>query len=258
MVYFTGTATRIKHLERHRMAADYYVGKDAEVGAGCHIGNNAVVEDGAVIGNGVTIGHGAVILSGTVLGDGCEVGSNSTLGKQPRAGAASTRSVAAVGPLRIGPGCVIGSSTVIYAGSSFESECYVGDLAGVRERCTLARAALVGRMVTMESRVTVGAGSRIMTGAYITGETTIAEGVFIGPKVVTTNDRNLDMSADAVFKGPTIEARAAIGAAACLLAGITIGEGAIVGMGAVVIDDVPAGRLYVGVPARDAGEVRGT
>src|SRR5450759_1765996 len=256
MLYFTGTATCINHLERHGMAADYYVSKDAQIGAGCHIGNNAVIEDGAAIGQGVTIGHGAVILSGTVIGEGCEVGSNSTLGKQPRAAAASTRSVEAVSPLRIGPDCVVGSSCVIYAGSTFESECYVGDLAGIREQCALAKAALVGRMVTMESRVTVGACSRIMTGAYITGETTIEEGVFIGPKVVTTNDRNLDMSRDAIFKGPTVKARAAVGAGACLLAGITIGEGAIVGMGAVVIDDVPAGRLYVGVPARDTGEVR--
>jgi acetyltransferase-like isoleucine patch superfamily enzyme len=238
------------------MAADYHVGKEAEVGANCRIGTGAVVEDGARLADGVTIGPGAVIMSGTSIGEGCEIGSNSTLGKKPRAAAASTRSVQPVGGLVIGNSCVIGSSCVIYAGNTFADECYVGDLAGIRERCALARAVLIGRMVSLEADATVGAGSRIMTGAYITGETTIEDDVFIGPKVITTNDRNLNMSEDAVFEGPTIKARATIGGGACLLAGITIGEGAIVGMGAVVIEDVPAGRLYIGVPARDAGEAR--
>jgi acetyltransferase-like isoleucine patch superfamily enzyme len=238
------------------MAADYHVGKDARVGARCRIGTGAVIEDGASIADGVTIGPGAVIMSGTRIGEGSEVGSNSTLGKRPQAGAASTRSVRDVGPLLVGPSCVIGSSCVVYCGTSFDEECYVGDLAGVRESCTLGRAVLIGRMVSLEADVTVGAGSRIMTGAYITGETTIEENVFIGPKVITTNDRYMSMWERPVFKGPTVRKNASVGAGACLLSEITVGEGAVVGMGAVVIEDVPAGRIFVGVPARDAGEVR--
>ena len=60
-----------------------------------------------------------------------------------------------------------------------------------------------------------------------------------------------------VYKGPTIRKNAAIGAGANLLAGIEIGEDAVVGMGSVVITDVPPRRVFVGVPAHDAGEVRG-
>jgi acetyltransferase-like isoleucine patch superfamily enzyme len=238
------------------MAADYYVGKLAEVGANCRIGTNAVIEDGATVADGVTIGPGAVIMSGTRIGEGCEIGSNSTLGKQPRAAAASTRTVQPAGELVIGPSCVIGSSCVIYGGASFDAECYVGDLAGVREKCTLARAVLIGRMVSLEADVSVGAGSRIMTGAYLTGETIIEDDVFIGPKVITTNDRYMAMWKQPVFAGPTVKRKASVGAGACLLSGITVGEGSVVGMGAVVIEDVRAGRVYVGVPARDAGEVR--
>jgi acetyltransferase-like isoleucine patch superfamily enzyme len=238
------------------MAVDFTVEKGASVGERCTIGTGAVIQEGAVIGDRVTIGCGAVILSGTRLGDCCEIGSNSTMGKQPRAAASSTRSVEAAGELVLGADCVVGSSCVIYAGTTFGDECYVGDLAGVREGCTLARAVLIGRMVTVESSVTVGEASRIMTGAYITGETTIEEGVFIGPRAVTTNDRYMTMWEKPVFKGPTVRRDATIGAAACLLSGITVGEGSLVGMGAVVIEDVPPGRVYVGVPARDAGEVR--
>jgi UDP-2-acetamido-3-amino-2,3-dideoxy-glucuronate N-acetyltransferase len=80
--------------------------------------------------------------------------------------------------------------------------------------------------------------------------------VFIGPKVITTNDRYPTLKKEKIHRGPTVKRAAEIGAGACLLAGITVGELALVGMGAVVVTDVPDGRLYIGVPARDAGEAR--
>jgi acetyltransferase-like isoleucine patch superfamily enzyme len=238
------------------MTDGYSIGKDVVTGSGCEIGIGAVIEDGVVLGDGVRIGHGAVVLSGTRLGDGVEVGPLSVLGKQPQAAASSTREVSAATPLVFGTGCVIGSSAVIYAGSEFGPGCYVGDLAGVRESGSFAEAVLIGRMVSVEADVKIGARSRVMTGGYVTGETVLEEDVFLGPKVITTNDRYLSMWKEPVFQGPTVKARAAVGAGACLLSGITVGEGAVVGMGAVVIEDIPAGRVYVGVPARDAGEAR--
>jgi len=95
-----------------------------------------------------------------------------------------------------------------------------------------------------------------MHGVGITRETCIEEDVFLGPRVITTNDRYLNMWENPSFKSPTIRAGAAIGAGACLLSGITVGRGALVGMGAVVLEDVPDSRIFVGAPARDAGEVR--
>jgi acetyltransferase-like isoleucine patch superfamily enzyme len=54
----------------------------------------------------------------------------------------------------------------------------------------------------------------------------------------------------ALIKGPTIRRGARVGGGATLLPGIEIGSEAFVGAGAVVVRDVPAGKLVVGVPAR--------
>jgi len=232
------------------------IGKNAIVGSGCDIGLNAIVEDGAILGEHVRVGYGTVVLSGTRISDGVEVGPGTLLGRRPRAASSSTREVGPVGALVVGPNSVIGAHCIIYSGNEFGHDCYVGDQAWIRENCLFAAEVLIGQTVSVEADVRVGARARIMTGAYITCETSIEEDVFLGPKVITTNERYLNMQENPSFKGPIIRAGAAIGAGACLLSGITVGRGAVVGMGAVVLEDVPDSRIFVGVPARDAGEVR--
>jgi len=228
----------------------------ASIGSGCAFGHGAIVEEGAVIGDGVVLGHGVVVLKGTRLGAGVEVGPLSVLGKPPRAAASSTRAVSLTGPLSIGAGSIVGACAVVYAGTTFGEDCFIGDEAGVRESCAFASGVLLGRAVMVEADVEMGARARVQTGAYITGEVVLEEDVFIGPKVITTNDRYPTMKKGKTHRGPTVKRAAEIGAGACLLAGITVGEKALVGMGAVVVTDVPAGRLYIGVPARDAGEAK--
>lgn len=231
-----------------------FVSEDAQIGEGCVIGRYVVVEAGSVLGDGVELGHGCAVLTGVVLGDGVTVGAGSVLGRAPRAAASSTRAVGEGGRLLLEEGCVVGCNAVLYAGSRYGACCYVGDLAGIREQCECGERVLIGRSVMVEAGVRIGARSRIQTAAYITGETTIAEDVFFGPGALTTNDRNITGERDATYNGPVIERGASIGAGACLLAGVTVGAGSMVGMGAVVVTDVPAGRLFTGVPARDAGE----
>ncbi|MDD5748890.1 MAG: DapH/DapD/GlmU-related protein [Actinomycetota bacterium] len=231
-----------------------FVSKKATVGLNCDFGLNCVIEDNAILGNGVVVGHGAVILSGAHVGDGVQIGANSILGKPPLSGISSTRPVSKWSSLEIGNGSVIGCSAVLHAGSFFGENSYVGDLAAVRENCSFGEAVIVGRLCSVEDSVSVGARARIQTGAYLTGETTIEEDVFVGPYVVTTNDKYLSLCPRPVFKGPIFKRAASIGAGACILSGVTIGEGSVVGMGAVVIKDVPPGRIYAGVPARDIGE----
>jgi len=235
---------------------EYHVSESAEVGRGCTFGRNVVVEEGASLGDGVVLGHGAVVLGGVSLGDGVEVGPCAVLGRQPKGGSSSVRTAGPGGPLLIGAGGTVGASAVIHAGTVFEEECYVGDLAAVREGCVFRRGALVGRLAAVEEECSVGERSRVMTGAYLTGGTVLADGVFIGPYVVTTNDRYMSMWKDKKYSAPVIGSGAAVGAGARLLAGITVGERAVVGMGAVVITDVPPGRIFAGVPARDVGEAR--
>lgn len=236
--------------------SEYYVSEKAAIGGNCRFGRNVVVEDGAGIGDNVILGHGTVVHEGTLIAGGVEVGVNTVLGKQLRRGVASRKRTLAEGPLEVGAGTYIGSSAVIHKGTVLKENCYVGDLAALREGCTVGPGAIIGRLVAVEENVVVGEKTRVLTGAYITGETTLADDVFIGPEVVTTNDRYMSMWKEKEYRAPTVLSHAAVGAGASILAGVTIGEWAVVGMGAVVVEDVPAGRIFVGVPARDIGESR--
>jgi acetyltransferase-like isoleucine patch superfamily enzyme len=93
----------------------------------------------------------------------------------------------------------------------------------------------------------IGSDVRIHTGCYLAQGTRVEAGAFLAPGVVTTNDR-YPVTSD--FDPPVIRAGARVGANATLLPGVVIGKGALVGAGAVVTRDVPAGATVYGNPAR--------
>ena len=112
-------------------------------------------------------------------------------------------------------------------------------------------------------RMEMGDGSSFGDGGHITciNRVSIGRGVRIGRKVFITDNAHgaseralLDRPANfrpLVSKGPVIiEDYAWIGEMACIMPGVTIGHGAIVGAGAVVTHDVPAYTLAAGNPAR--------
>jgi acetyltransferase-like isoleucine patch superfamily enzyme len=69
-------------------------------------------------------------------------------------------------------------------------------------------------------------------------------------------DGSLQTEADWQVVKTKIKRRASIGSNATIIAGVTIGENALVGAGAVVTKDVPDFAIVVGVPARVIGDVR--
>lgn len=103
----------------------------------------------------------------------------------------------------------------------------------------------------IENDVIVGDNVTIKSGVFIWDGSRIEDDVFIGPNATFTNDvlpRSKKYPDE--FKGITVEKGASIGANATILPGITIGQYAMVGAGAVVTKDVPARAVVVGNPAK--------
>lgn len=102
----------------------------------------------------------------------------------------------------------------------------------------------------VEGDVVVGDRVTIKSGVYLWDGVRIEDDVFIGPQATFTNDPF--PRSRQPFKGTVTVVRrgASIGAGAVLLPGITVGERAMVGAGAVVIESVPSDVVVVGNPAR--------
>jgi acetyltransferase-like isoleucine patch superfamily enzyme len=152
------------------------------------------------------------------------------------------------GQVIIGNNALIRSGTIIYSNVKIGNRFRTGHYALIRENCEIGDNVLVGTNSVVDGSCRLGSNVSIQTAAYITTYTTIEDDVFIGPRVVTTNDKYMYYGAKLI--GPTIKKGARIGANAIILPGVVIGEGAVVGSGAVVTRDVPAGATVIGNPAR--------
>jgi UDP-2-acetamido-3-amino-2,3-dideoxy-glucuronate N-acetyltransferase len=125
--------------------------------------------------------------------------------------------------------------------------------------CEIGDDSKIGTFVEIQKGAKIGARCKISSHSFICEGVTIEDEVFVGHGVMFTNDllpraANPDGSpqTDADWKCiPTVVKRgASIGSNATLLCGITVGERALIGAGAVVTKDVPAGAVVVGNPAR--------
>ena len=103
----------------------------------------------------------------------------------------------------------------------------------------------------IENQVVVGDRVTVKCGVQLWDGVTLEDDVFVGPNATFTNDRvPRSRNASATLLPTLVKKGASIGANATILPGLTIGEGAMVGAGAVVTKDVPPRTLVVGNPAR--------
>lgn len=132
-------------------------------------------------------------------------------------------------------------------------------LAQVREDARLGRDCIVGRGAYIGTGVRMGDGCKVQNYALVYEPAALAEGVFVGPAAVFTNDHrpravNPDLSpksaADWEPVGVTCEAGASIGARAVCVAPVTIGAWSMVAAGSTVTRDVVPHALVAGAPAR--------
>ena len=199
----------------------------------------------------------AIVYPGTVVGEGCRILDYAVVGKQPALSPRSTAPRDPLPPAELGPGTVVSTGAVVFAGARLGARVIVGDQACVRERCVVGDDVVVGRGSLVENDTSIGALTKIQAHAYITAYSVLEEEVFIAPCVVTTNDNLMGRTErrHELVRGPTIRRGARVGGAAVLCPGVEIGEEAFVGAGAVVLRDVPARAVVVGNPARQIREV---
>jgi acetyltransferase-like isoleucine patch superfamily enzyme len=136
--------------------------------------------------------------------------------------------------------------------------------AQVRERAQVGRDCILGKGAYVGEDVVIGDRCKIENRASLFAGVTLEDAVFIGPHVIFANDRfpravnpdgSLKGAADWAVGRSLVRHGASLGAGAVVIPGVTIGQWAMVGAGAVVTADVPAHALVRGNPARIAGWV---
>jgi UDP-2-acetamido-3-amino-2,3-dideoxy-glucuronate N-acetyltransferase len=131
--------------------------------------------------------------------------------------------------------------------------------------CTIDAETKIGAFVEIQKNASVGARCKISSHTFICEGVTIEDEVFVGHGVMFTNDAypravnsdgSLQTEADWKVVATRVKRRASIGSNATIMAGVIIGESALVGAGAVVTRDVADHAIVAGVPARVIGDVR--
>ena len=125
--------------------------------------------------------------------------------------------------------------------------------------CEIGDNTKIGTFVEIQKNAIVGKNCKISSHTFICEGVHIEDDVFIGHNVTfindlypraTTSDGKMQTDEDWRVVPTFVRKGASIGSSATILAGVTIGEKAIVGAGAVVTKDVPARAVVAGNPAR--------
>jgi acetyltransferase-like isoleucine patch superfamily enzyme len=131
----------------------------------------------------------------------------------------------------------IGKDTRIWAFVHILKDVHIGSNCNICDHCFIEDQVIIGNNVTVKS------------GIYIWKGVTVEDDVFLGPNIVFTNDIR---PRSKQYKEPVktlIRRGASVGANTTILAGVTIGEYAMTGIGSVVTRNIPAYALYYGNPA---------
>jgi UDP-2-acetamido-3-amino-2,3-dideoxy-glucuronate N-acetyltransferase len=216
-----------------------------------------VVGEDVTFGRGVTLGANVVIHDGVVIGDECTIGDHAVLGKRPILSSRSRARRDPTGRLVLEAGVSIGAGAIVFAGAIIGKRTAIGDQAHVRERASLGEECMIGRGAAVGADATIGARVRLQTNAWLTSYAVVEEDVFVGPGVITTNDRSMARAsaADLVLQGPVLRRACRVGAGVVLVPGVEIGEEAFVGAGSMVAHDVPRRAWVIGNPARTIRQV---
>lgn len=151
-------------------------------------------------------------------------------------------------PTRIGDHAIIRSGSIIYANTTIGRRFQCGHQVLIRGEVIIGDRCVVHHKCTLEGRLRIGSGVKIMAHVYLPSRTTIGNLVFIGPGTTFLNAKH--PMREGTVQGATIEDHVCIGGGVTICPGVCIGRGSFIAAGAVVTKDVPPAVLAMGVPAR--------
>lgn len=202
-----------------------------------HIDPSAHIEDGALLGPGAVVGAGARIGAGAEIGPNAVIGPGVTIGRRTKIGAGCSIAFALVGDdVTILAGTVVGEQGFGVAGDASGpvdvphlGRVIIQDRVTIGANCTIDRGVFddtvvaedvkIDNLCHLAHNVSVGRGTLIAAFAGISGSTIVADGVTMGGRVGVADHRK-------------------------------IGPGATLAGGAAVFQDVPAGEVWSGYPAK--------
>ena len=149
------------------------------------------------------------------------------------------------------PSAIIDDGAIIGSGTRIWHFCHVMPNARIGSNCVL------GQNVMVAGGALIGNGVKIQNNVSVYEGVVLQDDVFVGPSAVFTNVINPRsfIERKTEYKKTIVKKGATIGANATILCGVTIGEYAFIGAGAVVTKDVADYALFTGNPAKQVGTV---
>jgi acetyltransferase-like isoleucine patch superfamily enzyme len=214
-------------------------------------GRNVSVSPRARIGKNVRIGDNTVIYAGVDIGDDSTICNDVTLG-EPTIEYYSEDAYANL-PTIVGPGALIRSHSIIYAGCRIGACFSCGHHSLVRENTTFGEHCAVGTMTDIEGEVRIGNYCRLHSNVHIAQTCTLGDFVWFYPFAVMTNDP-YPPSND--IRGGSIGDYTQVAVHAIILPGVEVGENCLIGANSVVSKAVPSFSLAMGDPASVVMDLR--
>jgi UDP-2-acetamido-3-amino-2,3-dideoxy-glucuronate N-acetyltransferase len=146
-------------------------------------------------------------------------------------------------------------SAIIDSGAQIGEGSRVWHFAHVCSGARVGRNVSLGQNVFVGNKVEIGDNCKIQNNVSVYDNVTLEEGVFCGPSMVFTNvynPRSL-IERKSEYRSTLVKKGATLGANCTIVCGVTIGEYAFVGAGAVITRNVSPYSLVVGVPAKQIG-----